>query len=103
MLKGIEAQMMVTRTADLSREAGAMQRKNDLTRDYLVQHAQALSELEKQRVERTLNTQQIVIHPDKHGSNQQEYPEQGEQKDYEEEDALIELPSGNHNTIDIKI
>jgi hypothetical protein len=43
MLKGIEAQLMVTRTADLAREASAMQRQNDLTRDYLALHAKALA------------------------------------------------------------
>jgi hypothetical protein len=98
--------MMVTRTADLAREAGAMQRKNDLTRDFLAHQAKALSELEKQQVERTLTAQQVVIHRNKHGNGRQEYPEADKEKnDYSEEigEDYLEFPSEGQSTIDIKI
>jgi hypothetical protein len=104
MLKGIEAQLMVTRTADLAREAGAMQRKNDLVRDYLAQQTQALAEIEKQQVAQALKAQAVVIHRDKQGGGRQEYAEQeGEQREFAEEEEYTVPSSGNHTTIDIKV
>ena len=106
MLKGIEAQLMVTRTADLARDAGAMQRKNDLVRDYLALQTQALAEQEKKQAPKTLNAQEAVIHKDKQGGGQS-FKEEGDEEDNafftgEDEDYVIP-PSANNSTIDIKI
>ena len=106
MLKGIEAQLMVTRTADLARDASALQRKNDLTRDFLAVQAQALTNQEKQQIAQTLNAQEVVVHKDKQEKGQQGQAEQsGEEKHYDEEinDEYILPPSENQTTIDIKI
>ena len=106
MLKGIEAQMMVTRTADLARDANALQRKNDLARDYLAIQTKTLTDQEKQQVAQTLNVQEVMIHKDKQEKGQQKQEEQsGEEKTFAEEttDDYIVPPSENHPTIDIKI
>ena len=105
MLKGIEAQLMVTRTADLAREAGALQRKNDLARDYLAVQAQSLAELERKQVTQALRTQNIVLHTDKHGGGRQAYQEQEGDKNYGETegDEYILLPPEAQSTIDIKV
>lgn len=105
MLKGIEAQLMVTRTADLVRDAGTMQRKNDLVRDYLALQTKALAEQEKGQVPQTLNAQAVVIHKDKQGDGRQGGGErEGENKEYYAEDDDYTLPpQESTSTIDIKI
>ena len=106
MLKGIEAQLMVTRTAELARDADAMQRKNDLVRDYLALQTQALAELEKGQVAQTLKAQAVVIHKDKQGGSQQEPGGQTREEekflDEEEDDYIIPVLDSN-TTIDIRV
>ncbi|MCL1817063.1 MAG: hypothetical protein FWG43_05635 [Clostridiales bacterium] len=106
MLKGIEAQLMVTRTADLSRDANALQRKNDLVRDYMAVQAQALAELEKGQVPQVLRAQEVAINKDKQGSGQQDAKQQREDEPeyaWENDNELILLPAENSSTIDIRI
>jgi len=109
MLKGIEAQGMITRTAEIARDAGAMQRKNDVVRDYLAVQTQALAEREGQQVAQTLHAQEVVIHPDK---QEKRHPdrEKREERSSEENGSLAEadreyavLSEDNHNIIDIKV
>jgi len=106
MLKGIDAQLMVTRTADLAREADIIQRKNDLVRDYLAVQTQALAEQKKLQVAHTLGAQRVEIHPDKQGGGQQGYQTQQQENDElsdTTEDEYLLPPTANQSIIDIKI
>ena len=105
MLKGIEAQLMVTRTAELAREAGALQRKNDLVRDYLALQTQALADQEKLQVAQVVKAQAVVTHRDKQGGGQQEQAErEGEPRElWAEDDEYNLAPPENCHAIDIKI
>ena len=104
MLKGIEAQLMITRTADLAKDASAIQRKNDLARDYLAVQAQTLAVNEKQQVAQTTKTQMLAIHKDKQGSAQQEYQEQKQKKPTQEPtQKQNQSPTTYRTTIDIRI
>lgn len=106
MLKGIEAQLMVTRTAELARDADAILRKNDLVRDYLALQTQALAELEKGQVAHTPKAQSVVFHKDKQGRNRQDLEEQENDDEVlfalEEEDYPMPALDSN-TTIDIRV
>lgn len=51
-IKGIDAQIMITRTADIMRENTAVQKKPEVTQDYLAVQAKANDAHDQKRVSR---------------------------------------------------
>jgi hypothetical protein len=66
-LKGIDAQMMVTQTTEASRESSRLAYKGELAQDYLGVQARVENETERERVTKTIKSEQAEFHPDDGG------------------------------------
>jgi len=106
-IKGIDAQIMITRTAELARDSSAQLRRNELMQDYLAAQTRALETQEKKSVAKTLNTQKGELRPDndREGNGRDWSGDEREAREREQADQeqLAQLaPTGPH-TIDITI
>lgn len=107
MLKGIETQIMVTRTTEIMREADAQQRRNELARDFQAAQTQALAEHEQKQVTQTSKTQEARIQRDKQEKGKQSRNQQGQAQPAFEDDAegeyeTTQVEMGNY-IINVKI
>ncbi|MDR1588981.1 MAG: hypothetical protein LBS51_02185 [Oscillospiraceae bacterium] len=68
-LKGIDAQIMVTRTTDASRESSRMAYRGELAQDYLSVQARVESDVGRERVAKTTKPEQAEFHPDDGGGS----------------------------------
>jgi hypothetical protein len=66
-LKGIDAQIMVTRTTDASRESSRMAHRGELIQDYLSVQARVEGDIGRERVTKTIKAEQAEFHPDDDG------------------------------------
>jgi hypothetical protein len=66
-LKGIDAQMMVTQTTEASRESSRLAYRGELAQDYLGVQARVENETERERVVKTIKSEQAEFHPDDGG------------------------------------
>jgi hypothetical protein len=66
-LKGIDAQMMVTQTTEASRESSRLAYRGELVQDYLGVQARVENETERERVAKTIKSEQAEFHPDDDG------------------------------------
>lgn len=108
-IKGIDAQLMVTRTAELAKETSNQIKKNDLTQEYINIQAAEFERQKKQMVAKTNVTENLRLHPDKDnsGDNTAAYKRKQKEKKKNSEDVLDELevapdPNSGHK-IDVKI
>jgi hypothetical protein len=106
-IKGIDAQMMITRAADLARESSALQKKAELTQDYLAIQAKANEAQEQKRIARKTEVEMQKLHPDKDGGGGGgtgggggSKPKNSAKKAEPDSDTLV--PPGN-NVIDIRV
>jgi len=106
-IKGIDTQIMVTRSADFARDASAMQKKPEMTQEYLAAQTKISDARDQGRVAGTEHSEMETIRTDVDGgSGGAAGSHGGESKDEEDENGEIPLnmrvPPGN-NIIDIKV
>ncbi len=108
-IKGIDAQLMVTRTAELAKESSNQLKKNELTQEYMNIQAAEFERQKKQMVSKTNAAENLRLHPDKDssGDNAASYRRRKKEKKRNGETALDELkvapdPNKKHK-IDVKI
>lgn len=105
-IKGIDNQMMVTRTAEYSKDAGAHLRKGELVQDYLAAQAKAQAEIDHEKVSQTIKAQEALIHKDRKGQGEKGREAAGKRpppkKEAPDGDDTPPVCTGNHR-IDIKI
>lgn len=107
MIKGIETQIMVTRTTDYMREADSQQRKNELARDFHAVQTQALAEHEQKQVTQTLKSQESALQRDKQEKGRGSRKQQGKEQEKHHDEAggtneATQVEMGNY-IINIKI
>ena len=107
-IKGIDAQLMVTRTAELAKDQ-VISLKNELTQEYMNIQAAEFERQKKQMVSKTNVTENLRLHPDKDKSenNAGYYRRRKKEKKKNDGDPLDELkvapdPNKKHK-IDVKI
>lgn len=105
-IKGIDAQIMVTRTADIMRENIAVQKKPEVTQNYLAVQAKANEAHDQKRVARKTETEMPKLHTEDGGGGggaagggHARSGKEGHESHFEEE-ALV--PAEEH-VIDIKV
>ncbi|MDR2356601.1 MAG: hypothetical protein LBD92_00740 [Oscillospiraceae bacterium] len=103
-LRGIDAQIMVTRTTEASRESSRMAYRGELAQDYLSVQARVEGDIGRERVARTIKAEQTEFHPDDDGggggaSGGGAY---GGEQDGAEDGAEYLVPAEEH-IIDIRI
>jgi len=107
-IKGIDTQIMITRSADFAREASAMQKRPEMTQDFLAVKQKMNDAHDQSRVKGTEQTEMEGIRTDVEGGAGSGYDSfEGEQENEEDgQDGEIppglRVPPGN-NLIDIKI
>ena len=108
-IKGIDAQLMVTRTAELAKESSNQLKKNELTQEYMNIQAAEFERQKKQMVSKTNVTENLRLHPDKDKSenNAGYYRRRKKEKKKNDGDPLDELkvapdPNKKHK-IDVRI
>ncbi|MDR0490922.1 MAG: hypothetical protein LBH28_06730 [Oscillospiraceae bacterium] len=105
-IKGIDSQIMITRAADLARDSSALQKKPELTQEYLAIQAKANEAQVQKRVSRKTEVEMQKLRPDKDGGGSgggggnASGDRSSERKNELDSDTLV--PPGN-NVIDIKV
>jgi hypothetical protein len=66
-IKGIDTQIMVTRTAEYVKESEHQMRRNDLMQDYLNVQGKLASEAAGRNVVKTVKAEASALHPDEKG------------------------------------
>jgi len=107
-IKGIDTQIMITRSADFARDASAMQKKPEVTQDFLAVKQKMADAHNQSRVRGTEQKEMEEIKAEVEGGAGNEYERfDGEHVPEEEEKdgeipADFRVPPGNY-TIDITI
>ena len=104
-IKGIDSQIMITRTSDIMRENAAAQKKPEVTQEYLAVQAKANEAHDQKRVSRKSEIELPKLRAEDGGGNGAEaYGDTGSGKKEKEEILQNEnlVPPGN-NVIDIKV
>ena len=95
MIKGIDTQIMIARTTDVSRDASQMAKFGDVAQDNKAMKAQLDALGEQQQVQKEEETDRPDLRPDEDGSAGAEYQAGGGNKNqrgdelYEEDDLLV--------------
>ena len=106
-IKGIDTQIMITRTPDVSRDASIVQQRPEVNQQILAESQKILVAQEQKRVKETEEAEMEGIRPDEDGGGGSEYEGGGGKHPEEEErDEFgrpgMYVPAGN-NILDIKI
>jgi len=106
-IKGIDAQIMITRTPDYARDASAAHKRPEMTQEYLAAQTKISDAIAKGRVAGSEHSEMETIRTDVDGGAGGTYEGQGEGKHGEDgEDGEIppdlRVPPGN-NIIDIRV
>lgn len=72
-IKGIDAQIMITRAPDFAKEASNQQKIGDRTQDFLAVKAQAEAEKSKSSVSQAEETPRAELHLENEGGTQDRY------------------------------
>lgn len=107
-IKGIDAQLMVTRAAEYAKESSVQQRKNELLQDYLSVQAKVAETQEKQKVAKTVQAEAAGIQLDKdaEGYGGHGYDSSSEEPSDEtdrNQELLNQLLDTEEHAIDIKV
>lgn len=108
-IKGIDAQIMVTRTAELAKESSNQLKKNELSQEYMNIQAAEFERQKKQTAPKTNAAENPRLHPDRDGSGDTAASYKHRQpKENKNDDTTLEelkvLPDPNtKHKIDIKI
>ena len=106
-IKGIDAQIMIMRSAELARETSNQQKKRELTQDYMNIQVAEFERQKKQMVQKANESEKLRLQTDKDGGGEKAASYRQESDDDKGEDTQEELqvapdPSDKH-VIDIKI
>jgi len=107
-VRGIDTQIMVTRSADYSRDVGAMAKKPELTQEQLAAIQKANAAIEQKKIKETSESEMDKLRTDKDGdsSGSGGFTGGGSEKEQSDESSQhsknMLVPPGN-NVIDIKI
>lgn len=106
-IKGIDTQIMVTRSSELAKESSNQLRRTDLMQDYLNVHAAELERHKQKMVLKTVATEQAKLHTDKDGSggstaSRTMYKEKKQSDETPDELKILPDPNDKH-LIDIII
>ena len=104
-IRGIDSQIMITRTADASRDASALQKRPEVAQDYQAQQSKVQEARDQTRVAKTLESEMENIRADEDGGGNGGYESgsgMGSGGDEPEDDFSTLVPPSN-NMIDIKI
>ena len=66
-IRGIDTQIMIARTSDVSRDTSALQKKPEVTQDYQAIASKLNEEVEQKRVQHTSESEMEKLHADKDG------------------------------------
>lgn len=98
---------MVTRAAEYAKETSVQQRKNELMQDYLTVQARAVESKEKQKVAKTVETQETTVQLEKdaegYGGGYEGSSGASAKEESESEQLLKQLIDTSEHAIDIKI
>ena len=97
-IKGIDAQLMITRAADLARDASQQVRKNELVQDYLSAQMNAQEQFEIQKAPKTNESEKVKLNLDKESEREgsaKKRPSASskQQKAVQENEVLKHVPS----------
>jgi hypothetical protein len=102
-IKGIDAQIMVARTAEFAKESDHQVRRDGLMQDYQAVQSKLASEAEKRVVVKTAKSETAALHADGHGARSGGGAGgRGREPKDAPEDALVFIPGEEHK-IDIVI
>jgi len=106
-IKGIDAQIMVTRSPDFAREASALLKKPEMTQEFLAAQTKLTDAQDQSRVLGTEQAEMDTIRSDVDGGSGGAYggdggAGSGEDENDEDIPVSMRVPPGN-NVIDIKI
>ena len=103
-IKSIDTQIMIARTADISRDASAAQKKPEVSQDYLAVREKINDAQDQSRVSKTLETEKQELRPDEDsGGGSAGYDGQGQGRNKKgnlDDDMLV--PPGD-SVIDIMV
>ena len=106
-IKGIDSQIMIARSTDFARDTSALQKKPEITQDYLAVRERIQDAQDQSRVAKTLDSQKPELHPDEgdgggagYGAGSGAGSGKRGAKGENDEDMLV--PPGN-NVIDIRV
>ena len=104
-VKSIDTQIMIARTADISRDASTMHKRPEATQDYLAFREKINDAHNQSRVTKAPESQLSKLRNDKNGGGTysgESGSENGKRKDDEDPEANMFVPAGD-SIIDIKV
>jgi len=107
-IRGIDTQIMITRSSDFVRETSSTQRQPETTQEHLALQGKVDSVLDQSRVAATLESEMENVRTDVDGEGSGAAGEEGSKRDKEEQDEdlqpeLLVPPSTLTHFIDITI
>ena len=108
MIRGIDTQMMITRSSDFVRDVSNMEKQPEVAQENLAALVKNESTQDQSRVLATTEAEMDEIRPEEEGSSGNEYEGSGEGQEHEEDEdekeqnARMLVPPSDH-VIDIKI
>jgi len=107
-IRGIDTQIMITRTADFARETSSVQKQPEITQDYLAVQTKIESAQDQSRVAATNESEMENIKPDEDGEGSGTAGGEGSKKEEEEmteeqQRELLVAPAPYDQLIDIHV
>ena len=106
-IKGIDTQIMITRSNDYSKDASAMQKRPEVAQDNLAERQKVNTAQDQKRVAKTLESEMDRVRYDAEGGGGGAYGggEGGEPEEENEDDSYAKgmyVPRGN-NIFDVRV
>jgi len=107
-VRGIDTQIMVTRSADLARDVGALVKKPELTQEQLAALHKMTAALDQKKVMQATQPEMDKVRTDEDRGHSDTYQGSSEESSYEEDNqrekpsSEMYVPPGD-NVIDIKV
>ena len=105
-IRGIDTQIMINRSADLSRDVGAMQKRPELQQEFLAAQQKVSDAQSQSKVSATTESEMENIRTDVDGGGSGAAGGEGGSESKEEEDGEVPksmLVPPSNNLIDIKV
>jgi len=105
-VKSIDTQIMIARTADISRDTSVLQKKPEVAQEYLAVQEKINDAQDQSRIAKTLETKLSELREDEAGGGGGTYGESGSGAENDKEDGELDgdmlVPPGD-SIIDIKV
>ncbi len=102
-IKGIENQIMVTRTAELSKDTSAQLKRGELSQQNFAENVKAAGEHAQKSVTRTEQSMGAQIHPDSESGDTYQPGGGGKRRERAPSDGELSVGSDEEHIIDIKV